>query len=142
MRIYWKPTHSGRHLNFESHHPVTAKCRSVYDLFSRAEAIVTNEEQKQAEFSNIEQELLANNYPARFIDNGLIRIKQRKMEESVRSQDAEAQDQRRRTTVLVPFIVGVTQPLLRISRPLNVRVVGKPRNWKWSLQLQLKDRTT
>ena len=48
-------------------------------------AIVTNEVQKQAEFSKIKQELLANDYPARFIDNRLTRIKQRKTEESVRS---------------------------------------------------------
>ena len=74
MTVYRKPTHSGRYLNFESHHPVTAKCGTVDALFSRAEAIVTNEEQKQAEFSKIKQdcqELLANDYPARFIDNRL-----------------------------------------------------------------------
>ena len=142
ITVYRKPTHSGRYLNFESYHPVTAKCSTVDALFSRAEAIVTNEEQKQAEFSKIKQELLANDYPARFIDNRLPRIKQRKAEESVRSRDAEAEDQRRQTTVLIPFIDGVTQPLQRILRPLNVRVVGKPRDWKWSLQQKLKDRTS
>ena len=77
-------------------------------LFSRAEVIVTNEEQKQAELSKIKQELLANDYPARFIDNHLTRIKQRKTEESVRSRDAEAEDQGGQTSVLVPFIDGVT----------------------------------
>ena len=116
--------------HFRISHPVTAKCSAVDALLSRAEAIVTNEEQKQAEFSKIKQELLANDYPARFIDNRLTRIKQRKTEESVRSRDAEAEDQRPQTTVLVPFIDGVTQHLQRILRPLNVRVVGKPRNWK------------
>ena len=60
----------------------------------------------------------------------------------MRSRDAEAEDQRRQRTVLVPFIDGVTQPLQKILRPLNVRVVGKPRNWKWSLQQKLKDRTS
>ena len=142
MTVYRKPTHSGRYLNFESHHPVTAKCRTVDALFSRPEAIITNEEQKQAEFSKIKQELLANDYPARFIDNPLTRIKQRKTGESVRSRDAEAEDQRRQRTVLVPFIDGVTQPLQRILRPLNVRVVGKPRNWKWSLKQKVKDQTS
>ena len=84
-----KTTPSRRYLNFESHHPVTAKCSTVDALFSRAEAIVTNEEQKQAEFSKIKQELLATNYPAsaHFIDNRLDRIKQRKTEESVRSRE-------------------------------------------------------
>ena len=142
MTVYQKPTYSGRYLNFESRHPVTAKCSTVDALFRRAEAIVTNEEQKQAEFSKIKQELLANDYPARFIDNRVTRIKQWRMEESVRSRGAETEDQRRQTTVLVPFIDGLTQPLQRILRPLKVRVVGNPRNWKWSLQQQLKDRTS
>ena len=113
-------------------------------LFSRAEAILTKEfeEQKQAEFSKTKQELLANDYPLRFIDNRLTRIKQRKTEESVRSREAEVEGQTRQTTVLIPFVDEVTQPLQRILRPLNVRAVGKPRNWKRSLQQQLKDRTS
>ena len=49
--------------------------------------------------------------------------------------------ERRQTTVLVPFVDWVSQPLQRMFRPLRVRVVGKPRNCKWSLQ-QLKDRTS
>ena len=101
MTVYRKPTLSDCYLNFESHHLVTAKCSTVDALFSRAEAIVTNEEQKQAEFSKIKQELLANDYPASFIDNRLTRIKQRKTEESARSRDAEAEDQRRQTTVTI-----------------------------------------
>ena len=109
-------------------HPVTAKCSTVDALFSCAEALVTNEEQKQAGFLKIKQELLAIDYPERFIDNRLTRIKQRKSEESVRSRDAEDEDQRRQTTVLVPFIDGVTHPLQRILRPLNASVVGEPRN--------------
>ena len=137
-----KPTHSGRYLNFESHHPVTAKYRMVDALFSRAEAIVTNEEQKQAEFSKIKQELLANDFPAPLIDNRLTRIEEWKTEESVRSLEDEAEDQRWQTTVLVPFVEGVTPLLQRILRPLNVRVVAKPRNWKWSLHQQLKDQTS
>ena len=118
-----------------------SKCSRVDALFSGADAIATNEEQKQAEFSEIKQELLANDYLACFIDNRLTRIKQRKTEQSVRSREAETKDQQRQTTVLVPLVDGVTQPLQRILRPLHVRVVGKQRNWKWSLQQQLKDRT-
>ena len=77
MTVCRKPTHSGRYLNFESHHLVTAKCSTEDALFHRAEAIVRNKEQKQAEFSKIKQELLAYDYPAgaRFIDNRLTRIK-------------------------------------------------------------------
>ena len=59
----------------------------------------------------------------------------------MRSREAEAEDQWRQTTVLVSFVGGVTQSLQRIVRPLNIRVVGKPRNSKWLLQQRLKDRT-
>ena len=98
-------THSGPYLNFESHHPVTAtKCSLVDALFSRAEAIITNEEQKQAEISKSKQELLANDYPARFIFSRLARIEKRNWGSSVRSREAEDRslrgNQRRQTTVL------------------------------------------
>ena len=93
MTVYRKPTNPGRHLNFESHHPVTAKHNTLDALFGRAEGIVTSQELKQAEFSKIKQELLANDCPARFIDNRLTRIKQWKTEESVRSREGDVEDQ-------------------------------------------------
>ena len=74
MTVCWKPTHSGRYLKgLQTLHQVTAKCSTVGALLSRSEAIVTNKEQRQAEFSKIGQELLANDhdYPPRFIDNRL-----------------------------------------------------------------------
>ena len=72
----------------------------------------------------------------------LAHIEKRKTEESVWSREAQAEDLQRLTTVLVPFVDGVTQPLQRISRPLSVRVVDRPRSWKWSLQQQLKGLTS
>ena len=41
--------------------------------------------------------------------------------------------------VVMPFVDGVTQPLQRVLKPLNIRVVGKPVTWKWCLQHLLKD---
>ena len=39
----------------------------------------------------------------------------------------------------MPFVDGVTQPLQRVLKPLNIRVVGKPATWKWCQQHLLKD---
>ena len=39
----------------------------------------------------------------------------------------------------MPFVDSVTQPLQRVLKPLNIRVVGKPATWKWCLQHLLKD---
>ena len=39
----------------------------------------------------------------------------------------------------MPFVDGVTQPLQRVLKPLNNRVVVKPATWKWCLQHLLKD---
>ena len=41
LTVYRKPTHSGRYLNFASHHPISAKCSTADSLFNRAESIVT-----------------------------------------------------------------------------------------------------
>ena len=45
------------------------------------------------------------------------------------------------STVVMPFVDDVTQPLQRVLhvKPLNICVVGKPATWKWCLQHLLKD---
>ena len=34
---------------------------------------------------------------------------------------------------------GTTQAIRRVLRPLGIRVVGRPQQWKWTLQHGLKD---
>ena len=55
------------------------------------------------------------------------------------SPTSSRRQQEKISTVVMPFVDGVTQPLQWVLKPLNIRVVGKPATWKWCLQHLLKD---
>ena len=39
----------------------------------------------------------------------------------------------------VPYVAGVSEPIRRILRPLEIEVVHKPKPWQWSLCRPFKD---
>ena len=124
LSVYRKPTHSGRYLNFNSHHPISAKCSTADALFNRAELITTDATRKDEEFRKVTQELLANDYPSRFVASRLDRAKNRNQQAP--SPTSSRRQQEKISTVVMPFVDGVIQPLQRVLKPLNIRVVGKP----------------
>ena len=138
LTVYRKPTHSGRYLNFGSHHPFSAKCSTADALFSRAQSLVTDDSNMEAEFRRVTQELLVNGYPLGFITSRRNHATKKRKESHTQLKDKDEKERQR--TVVIPFIDGVTQPLQRLLKPLNIRVVGKSNPWKWSLQNSLKDR--
>ena len=123
LSVYRKPTHSGRYLNFNSHHPISAKCSTADALFNRAELITTDATRKDEEFRKVTQELLANDYPSRFVASRLDRAKNRNQQAP--SPTSSRRQQEKISTVVMPFVDGVTQPLQRVLKPLNIRVVGR-----------------
>ena len=48
-------------------------------------------------------------------------------------------EQQKITAVVTPFADGVTKPLQRVLKPLNIRVSGKPATLKWCLHRLLKE---
>ena len=65
--------------------------------------------------------------------------KQRGCKQQAPSPTSSRRQQEKISTVVMPFVDGVTQPLQRVLKPLNIRVVGKPATWKWCLQHLLKE---
>lgn len=134
MTVFRKPTHSGRYLNFNSHHTISSKCSVADALFARAESIISDENKKQEEFRTIRRELLQNGYPAALIKRRLSRVQEKK-----NSAKGQVEKDPTRCTIVMPFVDGTTQALQRVLKPLEIRVVGKSLSWKWSLQHHLKD---
>ena len=66
-RVYHKPTHTHRYLDFSSHHPTAHKVAVVRTLQCRAMAISSSPNAADQELSNITEVLIANGYPERFI---------------------------------------------------------------------------
>ncbi|KAM7294217.1 uncharacterized protein ISCGN_023736 [Ixodes scapularis] len=65
--VYRKPTHTGRYLNFKSHHPASHKASVVATLMSRAAVICSLETDRKSEGQSVIADLRKNGYPTRFI---------------------------------------------------------------------------
>ena len=130
--VYRKPTHTNRYLHFSSHHPRNAKTAVIATLLSRAHVIIQNNKRREEEIETIRNVLQDNGYPASFINQQYQRYQQ-----GTRARTAEQP----KMTVSIPYIEGTTQAIQRILRPLDIRVVGRPQPWRWSLQRGIKDTT-
>ena len=123
-------------MSLDSHHPVSAKRSTVSALLSRALSVVSDSTEQTAELDVVKSTLLKNGYPAAFIDSELARLRGKKgKQQPVLSE----RDDSCSTTVVIPFVDKTTQAIQRVLRPLRIRVVGRPCQWKWSLQNGLKD---
>ena len=138
--FYRKLTDTGRYLSFDSHHPVSAKRSTVSALLSRALSIVSDSTEQTAELDVVKNMLLNNGYPATFIDNELAHLRGKKDQTQKQAVQSEKDDSCS-TIVVIPLIDKTTQAIQRVFRPLHIRIVGRPRQWKWPLQniLMIKD---
>ena len=65
--VYHKPTHTGRYLDFSSHHPISSKAAVVKTLLPRAKALSSSNTAMQDEESYVFRTLGLSNYLQRFI---------------------------------------------------------------------------
>ena len=139
--VYRKPTDTGRYLSFESHHPVSAQRSVVHALLSRALTIVSDDEERDREVQRVTQTLLANGYPSAFISRQLEHVRTTNARKTSSSPNNKKTATAPTATITVPFVAGTTQAIQRVLRPLGIRVIGRPNQWKWSIQHALKDST-
>ena len=67
-RVYRKPTHSNRYLNFNSHHSIQNKKSVIRTLINRAFTHSSEQQGLNSEIQHIKSVLLENNYPSSLID--------------------------------------------------------------------------
>ena len=124
--VYRKPTHTGRYLDFASHHPTSAKRSVAQALFNRLEYVTLNKKARLKEREAIKHDLAANGYP-------LYVQRKEKNKQSPNTNDEFS------ATATIPYIHGVTEPISRILRSLKIRTVMKPQKMKWSIMNKAKD---
>ena len=127
--VYRKPTHTGRYLSFNSHHPPSAKRSVVNALMKRKEYVTTGEDAVRAEDEKIRNELAMNGYPTDFV-NGAI---------NSRKHAAPAEVIRSNGTAVIPYCRGVSEAVRRVLASHKIRTVMRPRKLKWSLMRDAKD---
>ena len=60
--MYRKPTHTGRCLSFDSHHPTSVKCGIVRGFVERAIKVCSDEKSKKGEIGHIMGEMQGNGF--------------------------------------------------------------------------------
>ncbi|XP_037528652.1 uncharacterized protein LOC119405898 [Rhipicephalus sanguineus] len=69
FKVFRKPTHTGRYLNYRSVHPASQKRSVVGSLLRRAERVCTTGEDRAGDNALVRQELMAYGYPEYLIDS-------------------------------------------------------------------------
>ena len=136
FKVFRKPTHTGKYLAFDSHHPSSNKKSVLCSLFSRANKISSNSTDQTAENRIITKHLQENGYPTAFIKRNFPRPKG---QEPTTTDDTEQRT--KPITASIPFVDGTSQAIARILSELGIKTIQRPRTWKWALQRRLKDAT-
>ena len=120
-KIYRKPTHTNRYLNFQSNHPFCQKMSVARSLFDRADKLSTDSEDKCREFKFIRDVLNCNNYP----EHVLRRVR------CVRShtdQDKNKSVQNHVSYATLPYIKTYSERIARVLNKYNIKTYYKPFN--------------
>ena len=116
--LYQKPTHSNRYLHFTSHHPLSQKTAITKTLYSRANNIIMDNQQKIKQQKNILHVLLQNGYP---IKHALPPPKNTKIISNTGTQN------RPTSYTTLPYIQGVSEKIKRVlSTDVGIKVSFKP----------------
>ena len=131
--VYRKPTYSGLYLKWESFVPKEYKKGLVYGLISRAWKICSSYEYVHKEFSFIKDVLMANGYPASFIEKCIQTFLTRHYS-APPSGDPTYGPSKKRVVISLPFS-GLNSPKLKrqlhrllgtVVPCVDLRVVFKP----------------
>ena len=128
-KVYRKKTHTGKYLDFQSHHPLAHKLAVPRTLFIRAQRLCSNPLDRANEEKHLEATLLTNGYPRRLIHQTFSRTR------SIPQTEKEPLE----TTVVIPYIHRVSEPIRRILAPLNIRTCFRPHRTLRNILTHVKD---
>jgi uncharacterized protein (UPF0335 family) len=117
-RVYRKPTHTGRYLHFKSDHPQHVKRGVVRSLIDRAEVICQNQKDFNREVEVIKHDLTLNGYPHSFIDSVM----------KSRNNSNPSTDKVPHSTVVIPYVKGISEKFRRIGHRYNIRTIFKTKH--------------
>ena len=97
---------------------------------------ITLEGEQSAEEDRIKEDLRLNGYPESSYQETLRRAKRTKPR---RAENIPGQSDNRMTCT-IPYVKGISEAIRRVLAPLEIRTTMKPRQMKWWLMGDAKDR--
>ena len=119
--VFRKKTHTNQYLHYLSHHPLQHKMGVIRTLTYRANTIVSNEEDKIIEIDKIHTALKACGYK-----EWMFHVSNKK--NNKRKEITNNNDTRRKPSVVLPYISGVSEILARLYCACGVETHYKPQN--------------
>ena len=132
FKVFRKPTHGGKYLDFRSNNPVTHKKSVISTLFKRSKEIC-DAENKIQEDNEIRKQLKENNYPANIINKVY-----KKINNSI-PQDRNPPNPSTKF-VSAPYIRNASERIARALKPHGIIMAHKPSHTLKSILSNPKDR--
>ena len=111
MKVYQKPTHLERYLQFDSHHPVEHKSVVARTLFSRVTKICSNSNEQNIKEKQVFKALRNNGYPRKFL-----REVCNKGNSTQNITKASIESEGSNGLVILPYIKDTTEQLKRVMQ--------------------------
>jgi hypothetical protein len=113
-KLYRKPTHTNKYLDFRSNHPLCHKLSVVRTLTDRISTHITNDSDRLIEFSLVKDVLRSNNYP--------MSVLQKRVVSSRRGVSKPS------SKISLPYIRGFSERISRILNRYDIFTIHKPIN--------------
>jgi hypothetical protein len=117
-KVYRKPTHAGRYLNFNSNYPPHVKRGLIQSLHNRASTICQERQDLAKKISNLRSDLQLNGYPQGFIDSVI----------NSKGSSRLNEEQKPLGSVYMPYVKGVSEKFKRIGNRYNIRTIFKTKH--------------
>ena len=138
--VYRKKTHTDQYLNFSSHHPLHHKQGVIRTLLDRADALVSEAEDKKAEYEHVSKALMKCGYPKKVITDVIKRRQAASTPPEHPRQKPKPKDMVRAPfCATVPYVQGLSESVQRIFKRHGISCALKPTNKLRSLLVHPKD---
>ena len=119
VSVYRKPTHSGRGLNFESHHSPGTKRGIISTLTTRAKRITTDPADLKKECQSLEQEFVDNGFPRNLVKGTMKKCLAKNTDEKIVGDQDRTQPY-----MVIPYNESYDKDLRAIARRYGVRIIN------------------
>jgi len=113
--LYFKPTFSGRYLNFNSQHPIAQKRSVIFGLVDKIIKL-SNPMYQQKNLNYIIKILLKNGYPLPFIFSNIIKRINSNLKYKKTDNSRNNEENNKKYFIKIPFIENITPEILNISK--------------------------
>jgi len=133
VTVYRKPTHTDQYLQFSSSHHLDHKRSVVRTLLHRADALVTDPQDKEREVEHVKNTLRCKGY-----HEWMFKIPSKKARNN---SDSGSHHTQRKPNIGMPYVRGTSEALQRIFTDHGVNLYHWPTNSLHQQLTHVKDRT-